>query len=86
MLLPGPHLRAVRVTHQGELLQIAPAVLWDKQRMLPSYAGGFSELLAEHLRAEYPDTHLGDRKPARKKSSRGAAVNKTSAAPALSRQ
>jgi len=86
MLLPGPHLRAARVTHQGELLQIAPAVLWDKQRMLPRYAEGFSELLGEHLRAEYPDTHLGGRKTGRKKPSRVAALSRTSAGRAPSRR
>jgi DNA-binding transcriptional LysR family regulator len=55
ILRSGSDLRVARVTHRGELLQIAPAVIWDKRRTLPRYAAGFSELLAEHLRAEFPD-------------------------------
>lgn len=68
ILRSGPHLRVARVTHLGELLQIAPAVIWDKQRTLPRYASGFSELLAEHLRAEYPDNDSKNQKPTRKKT------------------
>jgi DNA-binding transcriptional LysR family regulator len=54
----GRNLRIARVMHRGELLQIAPAVIWDKRRTLPSYAEGFSELLAEHLRAMFPKRRL----------------------------
>jgi LysR family nitrogen assimilation transcriptional regulator len=52
-------LRALRVTHRGEPLRIAPAVIWDKRQTLPHHAQGFSKVLAEHLRirfAEAPTT------------------------------
>jgi DNA-binding transcriptional LysR family regulator len=49
-------MRVLRVTHRGDLLRIAPAVIWDKRRTLPRFAHGFSEALAEHLRAAFPST------------------------------
>ena len=53
------NLRMMRVTHRGELLQIALAVIWDKRRTLPRYAQGFSEALADHLRAVFPAARPG---------------------------
>jgi DNA-binding transcriptional LysR family regulator len=49
-------LRTLRVAHRSEVLEIAPAVIWDKRRTLPRYANGFSELLAEHLHITFPTT------------------------------
>jgi DNA-binding transcriptional LysR family regulator len=53
--LHGDRLRALRVTHRGELLRIAPAVIWDKRQTLPHHAKGFSEVFAEHLRTSFPE-------------------------------
>jgi LysR family transcriptional regulator, nitrogen assimilation regulatory protein len=47
-------VRTLRVTHRGELLQIALAVLWDKRRTLPRFAQEFSQALAEHIGAVFP--------------------------------
>jgi LysR family nitrogen assimilation transcriptional regulator len=53
--LRGDGLRALRVTHRGEPLRIAPAVIWDKRQTLPHHAQGFSEVLAEHLRISFAE-------------------------------
>lgn len=47
-------LRVLRVTHRSEPLQIELAVLWDKRRILPRYVEDFSELLAQHIREQFP--------------------------------
>lgn len=47
-------LRVMGVTHRGEPLHIALAVLWDKRRTLPRYAETFSALLAQHVRRQFP--------------------------------
>ena len=47
-------VRVMQVTHRREPLQISLAVLWDKRRTLPSYAEGFSELLAAHIQELFP--------------------------------
>ena len=47
-------LRVMRVMHRSEPLQIALAVLWNKQRRLPPYADGFAELLAAHILEVFP--------------------------------
>jgi DNA-binding transcriptional LysR family regulator len=49
-------LHIMRVTHRGEPIQIALAVLWDKQRTLPRYAETFSGLLAQHIREQFPQS------------------------------
>jgi DNA-binding transcriptional LysR family regulator len=56
--LQGEGLRVLRVTHRGEPLRIAPAVIWDKRHTLPHHAQGFSEVLAEHLRMNFPEAPL----------------------------
>ena len=53
--LHGDGLRVLRVTHRGEPLRIAPAVIWDKRQALPHHAQVFSEVLAEHLRIGFPE-------------------------------
>jgi LysR family nitrogen assimilation transcriptional regulator len=56
--LPGNELRVLRVTHRGEPLRIAPAVIWDKRQTLPHHAQRFSEALADHLRISLPETAM----------------------------
>ena len=51
----GDGLRVLCVTHRGEPLRIAPAVIWDKRRTLPRHAQGFSEVLAGHVRISFPE-------------------------------
>ena len=53
--LQGDGLRVLRVTHRGEPLWIAPAVIWDKRRMLPHHAQRFAEALAEHVKTSVPE-------------------------------
>jgi LysR family nitrogen assimilation transcriptional regulator len=53
--LHGDRLRALRITHRGEPLRIAPAVIWDKRQTLPHHAQRFSKVLAEHLRISVVD-------------------------------
>jgi DNA-binding transcriptional LysR family regulator len=47
-------LRIARITHRRRPLREAYAVLWDKRRLLPPYAGDFCESLAAHLREVSP--------------------------------
>jgi DNA-binding transcriptional LysR family regulator len=47
-------LRIVRVTHRRKPLREPLAVLWNKRRVLPPYAKGFCDLLAEHMREVFP--------------------------------
>lgn len=49
-------LQVMRVTHRGEPLRIAPAILWDKRRTLPRYAEEFSELLTTHIWEAFPSS------------------------------
>jgi DNA-binding transcriptional LysR family regulator len=64
--LRGDGMRALCVTHRGEPLRIAPAVIWDKRQTLPHHARGFSEVLAEHLRVRFTEA------PTTRSRSRGA--------------
>jgi DNA-binding transcriptional LysR family regulator len=47
-------LRVQRITHRRKPLGGAYAVLWDKRRALPPYAGDFCESLAAHMREAFP--------------------------------
>ncbi|MGH6814517.1 MAG: LysR family transcriptional regulator [Hyphomicrobiaceae bacterium] len=47
-------LRVARITHRRRPLREAYAVLWDRRRALPSYAGDFCESLAAHVREVFP--------------------------------
>jgi len=47
-------LRVARITHRRRPLGGAYAVLWDKRRALPPYAGDFCESLAAHMRVAFP--------------------------------
>ena len=47
-------LCACRVTYRGDPILLKLAVLWDRVRILPQHAQEFSELLAEHIRAQFP--------------------------------
>jgi DNA-binding transcriptional LysR family regulator len=49
-------LRIVGLTYRGNPLREPLAVFWDKRRPLPRYATGFCEMLAEHIRKEFPIT------------------------------
>jgi LysR family nitrogen assimilation transcriptional regulator len=53
--LHGEGLRVLRITHRGEPLRIAPAVIWDKRQTLPHHAQRLSEALAEHLCISVPE-------------------------------
>jgi DNA-binding transcriptional LysR family regulator len=66
-ILPLNHrkLRTMRVTHRREPLQIALAVLWDKRRALPRYAGGFAETLAADMREVFAPEQRPSKKAAR---------------------
>jgi DNA-binding transcriptional LysR family regulator len=55
-------LRVMRITHRGEPLQIALAVLWDKRRTLPRYAENFSELLAQHISEQFPASPIAPKR------------------------
>jgi DNA-binding transcriptional LysR family regulator len=56
ILQPNPRtLRALRVTHKQESLQIRLAVLWDTRRALPRHAEAFPGLFAAHIREAFPD-------------------------------
>jgi DNA-binding transcriptional LysR family regulator len=47
-------LRIVRLTHEGKPLREHLGIVWDKRRVLPRYARGFSEMLAAHMRGLFP--------------------------------
>jgi DNA-binding transcriptional LysR family regulator len=47
-------VRALRVTHRQQPLELTLAVLWDKRRTLPRHAESFSDLFAAYLREAYP--------------------------------
>jgi hypothetical protein len=49
------------VTYRGDPIPLKLAVLWDRLRVLPSHAQEFSELLAEHIRAQFPAERRSDR-------------------------
>ena len=51
-------LRIARITHERKPLCEPLAVVWDKRRVLPPYARGFSELLASHMRELFPIAQL----------------------------
>lgn len=51
-------LRIVHITYKGKPLRDPQAVVWDKRRVLPRYAQGFCELLAEHMRKLFPIRQL----------------------------
>jgi len=67
-------LRIARITHRRRPLQERYAILWDKRRALPPYAGDFCEALAEYMREALPISQ-----PARRRSParRAAAPAKT---------
>jgi DNA-binding transcriptional LysR family regulator len=73
--LHGDRLRALRITHRGEPLRIAPAVIWDKRQTLPHHAQRFSKALAEHLRTSVADWPMIGPKT----RSRGASQARTTA-------
>src|SRR5215813_10583145 len=43
-------VRLLRITHQNKPIREPLAVTWDRRRILPKYAGDFSEMLAAHMR------------------------------------
>ena len=47
-------LRILRITHRRRPLRETLAVLWDRRRPLPPYAGDFCEALAAHMREVFP--------------------------------
>jgi LysR family transcriptional regulator, nitrogen assimilation regulatory protein len=49
-------LRIVRVTHRRKPLRDRFAIQWDKRRLMPPYAEGFCETLAEYMREILPIT------------------------------
>lgn len=72
------NVRILRVTHRREPLRIALAVLWDKRRVLPHYAEGFSDLLATHIREVFPSS----RRPAVKVAATSSRVSTRAASKA----
>ena len=49
------------MTYRGEPIPLKLAVLWDRLRVLPQHAQEFSELLADHIRTQFPPERRSDR-------------------------
>jgi LysR family nitrogen assimilation transcriptional regulator len=54
-------LCSCKVTYRGDPILLRLAVLWDRLRILPQHAQEFSELLAEHIRAQFPSERRPER-------------------------
>lgn len=61
----GRRLKVAGITHNREPLEIAPAIVWHKQRTLPRYAESFAVLLEQHVRESFPNGAAAKR-PTRK--------------------
>jgi DNA-binding transcriptional LysR family regulator len=49
-------VRTMCVTHRRQPLRISLAVLWDRRRMLASYAESCGQMLTDHVRKTFPQT------------------------------
>ena len=54
-------LAVCTVTHRGDPILLKLAVLWHRPRVQPRQAQEFSELLAEHIRAQFPTERRAER-------------------------
>jgi DNA-binding transcriptional LysR family regulator len=66
-------LNIFRITHKGHPLQMPMAILWDKRRTLPTYAGLFCEAFDRYAREAFPNRI--ERKGGKK--ARGGAVRQS---------